>query len=52
MEQDLRLKEALSLRVKDIDFTSNIILVKEGKGWKDRRTIATRKIKRRTDSSS
>jgi integron integrase len=35
----LRLLECLRLRVKDIDFASNQILVREGKGHKDRRTI-------------
>jgi len=35
----LRLMECLRLRVKDIDFTRNEILVREGKGNKDRVTI-------------
>jgi integron integrase len=35
----LRLLECLRLRVKDIDFASQQILVREGKGKKDRRTI-------------
>jgi len=35
----LRLKECLSLRVKDIDFGRNEITVREGKGRKDRRTM-------------
>jgi integron integrase len=35
----LRLLECLRLRVKDIDFSSNQILVREGKGKKDRRTM-------------
>lgn len=32
----LRLKEALKIRVKDIDFERNQIIVKQGKGFKDR----------------
>ena len=35
----LRLMECLQLRVKDIDFTSNQILVRSGKGNKDRHTM-------------
>jgi integron integrase len=35
----LRLLECLRLRVKDLDFSSNQILVREGKGNKDRRTM-------------
>ena len=35
----LRLEECLSLRVKDIGFTERIILVRAGKGNKDRRTV-------------
>jgi len=35
----LRLLECLRLRVKDIDFASHQILVREGKGHKDRRTM-------------
>jgi len=35
----LRLRECLSLRVKDIDFGRNEITVPEGKGHKDRRTM-------------
>ncbi len=35
----LRLLEALRLRVKDIDFASHTIIVREGKGNKDRRTV-------------
>jgi integrase len=35
----LRLRECLSLRVKDIDFGRNEITVREGKGRKDRRTM-------------
>jgi integron integrase len=32
----LRLREALSLRVKDLDFDRRIVIVREGKGGKDR----------------
>jgi integron integrase len=35
----LRLKECLRLRVKDIDFKNNQILVRDGKGQKDRFTL-------------
>ncbi|ODS32868.1 MAG: hypothetical protein SCARUB_01974 [Candidatus Scalindua rubra] len=35
----LRLKECLSLRVKDVDFAQNQIVVRDGKGHKDRITI-------------
>lgn len=35
----LRLLEALRLRVKDIDFQAHTIIVREGKGNKDRRTV-------------
>lgn len=35
----LRLSEALSLRVKDLDFERNQLIVRAGKGDKDRRTI-------------
>lgn len=35
----LRLLEALRLRVKDVDFIANTIVVREGKGARDRRTI-------------
>jgi len=41
----LRLLEALRLRVKDIDFQSNEILIREGKGDKDRRTMLPAAIK-------
>ncbi len=39
----LRLKEALRLRVKDIDFGRNEITVREGKGGKDRMTLLPQK---------
>jgi integrase len=32
----MRLREGLSLRVKDIDFERNVVIVREGKGGKDR----------------
>jgi integron integrase len=35
----LRLQEALELRVKDLDFDRNQIIVRRGKGQKDRRTM-------------
>ncbi|HEV7238060.1 MAG TPA: integron integrase [Thermoanaerobaculia bacterium] len=35
----LRLLEALRLRVKDVDFAANLLVVREGKGNKDRRTM-------------
>lgn len=35
----LRLLEALRLRVKDVDFAANLLVVREGKGSKDRRTM-------------
>jgi len=40
----LRLNEALSLRVNDIDFKNNYIVVREGKGKKDRRTILSKSL--------
>ncbi len=41
----LRLMECLRLRVKDIDFTSNQILVRAGKGDKDRHTMLPAAVK-------
>ncbi|MBI3247761.1 MAG: integron integrase [Deltaproteobacteria bacterium] len=41
----LRLLECLRLRVKDIDFTANHIVVREGKGNKDRITMLPMAIK-------
>ena len=35
----LRLQECLRLRIKDIDFDRNMIIVRSGKGDKDRRTV-------------
>ena len=39
-----RLNEALTLRVKDLDFTRGEILVRDGKGRKDRRTVLPQSI--------
>ena len=41
----LRLQECLQLRVKDIDFENNMIIVRGGKGDKDRSTILPERIK-------
>ncbi|MGH7484326.1 MAG: integron integrase [bacterium] len=41
----MRLLEALRLRVKDVDFGLNQILVRDGKGQKDRRTMLPRSLK-------
>ncbi|MBU0992742.1 MAG: integron integrase [Proteobacteria bacterium] len=41
----LRLKECVRLRVKDINFEENIIIVRDGKGAKDRRTMLPSSIK-------
>ncbi len=43
----LRLLEALRLRVKDIDFESHTIIVRQGKGDKDRRTVLPESIEPR-----
>ena len=40
----MRLGEALSLRVKDIDFEMNHIIVRDGKGEQDRITVLPQKI--------
>jgi len=40
----LRLNEALALRVKDLDFARGEILVRDGKGRKDRRTVLPQSI--------
>jgi integron integrase len=40
----MRLMECLRLRVKDVDFARNEILVREGKGGKDRRTMLPRSL--------
>jgi integron integrase len=41
----LRLLECLRLRVQDIDFTSNNVLIREGKGNKDRVTVLPLSLK-------
>lgn len=41
----MRLLEALRLRVKDVDFALNLIVVREGKGQKDRRTMLPEALK-------
>jgi len=41
----LRLMECLRLRVKDIDFPSNHIVVRDGKGHKDRVTMLSQNVK-------
>ena len=41
----LRLQECLELRVKDLDFDSNQITVRRGKGQKDRRTMMPAALK-------
>ena len=41
----LRLMECLQLRVKDIDFTTNQIVVRAGKGDKDRHTMLPAALK-------
>jgi integron integrase len=42
----LRLLEALRLRVKDVDFAAGLLIVREGKGAKDRRTLLPEGLKR------
>jgi integron integrase len=41
----LRLKECLSLRIKDIDLEQNIIIIRSGKGDKDRSTVLPKRLK-------
>ena len=41
----MRLLECLRLRVKDVDFALNQIVVRDGKGWKDRITMLPQRIK-------
>ncbi|MEW6229029.1 MAG: integron integrase [Bacillota bacterium] len=43
----LRLMECLRLRVQDIDFAANQIIVRAGKGNKDRETMLPEKVKQR-----
>lgn len=40
----LRISEAISLRVRDIDLEELIIIVRQGKGRKDRRTVLSQKL--------
>jgi site-specific recombinase XerD len=42
----LRLRECLRLRVQDVDFAANQIIVRDGKGFKDRITMLPNVIKR------
>ncbi|MCK9283969.1 MAG: integron integrase [Rhodocyclaceae bacterium] len=42
----LRLMEALRLRVKDLEFSRGEILVRDGKGFKDRLTVLPRSVSR------
>lgn len=42
----LRLMEAVNLRVKDIDFGSDLIFVRDGKGGKDRTTVMPETVKK------
>lgn len=44
---DLRLSEAIRLRVKDLDFEQGEIIVRDGKGGKDRRTMLPHSIRER-----
>ena len=41
----MRLMECLRLRIKDVDFARNEILIREGKGNKDRRTVFPESLK-------
>ncbi|MBM4307566.1 MAG: integron integrase [Deltaproteobacteria bacterium] len=41
----LRLNEALTLRIKDVDFERNIVILRSGKGDKDRRTVLPESLK-------
>ncbi len=41
----LRLSECLNLRIKDINFRSDILTIRSGKGDKDRQTILSKKVK-------
>ena len=48
----LRLLEALDLRVKDLDLDRREIVVREGKGQKDRRTMLPEAVRERDGSTS
>jgi integron integrase len=41
----MRLMECVRLRVKDVDFAANHILVRDGKGWNDRVTMLPDRLK-------
>jgi len=41
----LRLLECIRLRVKDIDFANNLLIIRSGKGEKDRTTVFPERIK-------
>jgi len=41
----MRLLECLRLRIKDVDFALNQIVVRDGKGWKDRITMLPQRTK-------
>ena len=41
----MRLMECVRLRVKDVDFGQNQIVVREGKGFKDRVTLLPERLK-------
>jgi integron integrase len=45
----MRLMEVLRLRVKDIDFSNNYIVIRDGKGSKDRRTVLPNSLKEQLD---
>ena len=40
----LRLEECLGLRIKDVDFERRVLVVRDGKGRKDRETVFPRKL--------
>lgn len=46
----LRVNECCRLRIKDIDFTNNLVLVRDGKGGKDRSTLLPEKLRRALQS--
>jgi site-specific recombinase XerD len=41
----IRLNELLSLQIKDVDFDRNLIIVKMGKGKKDRQSVLSQSLK-------
>ena len=41
----LRVAECVSLRIKDMDFERNVLIVRSGKGDKDRRTVLPERLK-------